>query len=242
MEENTVFTRRYDPSSEKIGPVRLREVWRYAGFPGGPGGEEKELLALMDRVTGQSEGIFRYAVCYRHCSLSWADDMPLLPFPSASKNLADCLRGSREIYMMAATIGIGIDRKIAAAQHTDPAAALLWQALGAERAEALCDAFCGEIREELAARGLVPTPRFSPGYGDLPLEAQPDFIRLLDTGRQIGVTLGEGLLMSPSKSVTAIFGARPPKEKEACGQAPDAAGCAACGAVSCSFRIQEEKQ
>jgi cobalamin-dependent methionine synthase I len=48
--------------------------------------------------------------------------------------------------------------------------------------------------------------RYSPGYGDLPLEMQREIIRALDCGRTIGVTLTESLLMQPSKSVTAVIG------------------------------------
>lgn len=49
-------------------------------------------------------------------------------------------------------------------------------------------------------------PRFSAGYGDLPLEVQKDIFRVLDCPRKIGLTLNDSLLMSPTKSVTAIVG------------------------------------
>ena len=49
-------------------------------------------------------------------------------------------------------------------------------------------------------------PRFSPGYGDLSLEVQKEIFSLLDCPRKIGVSLGDSLLMTPSKSVTAIIG------------------------------------
>jgi hypothetical protein len=77
------------------------------------------------------------------------------------------------------------------------------QALGSERVEALCDEFCRLMAIE-SKREL--RPRFSPGYGDLPLELQRDIFRLLEPSRRIGVVLNDSLLMSPSKSVTAIIG------------------------------------
>ena len=49
-------------------------------------------------------------------------------------------------------------------------------------------------------------PRFSPGYGDLPLSAQKNIFAVLDPERRIGLTLNSSLLMSPSKSVTAFVG------------------------------------
>ncbi|MBQ5601557.1 MAG: Vitamin B12 dependent methionine synthase activation subunit, partial [Clostridia bacterium] len=69
--------------------------------------------------------------------------------------------------------------------------------------EALCDAFCADIKKEYNT-GLEP--RFSPGYGDLPLSAQKNIFAVLDPERRIGLTLNSSLLMSPSKSVTAFVG------------------------------------
>jgi cobalamin-dependent methionine synthase I len=51
-------------------------------------------------------------------------------------------------------------------------------------------------------------PRFSPGYGDLPLELQTNLFKVLDCQHFIGLTLNDSMLMSPSKSVTAIVGLR----------------------------------
>ena len=59
------------------------------------------------------------------------------------------------------------------------------------------------------SRGLVPTRRYSPGYGDLPLSVQPALLDALDAGRRLGVTLTESLLMVPMKSVTAVVGIGP---------------------------------
>jgi len=52
----------------------------------------------------------------------------------------------------------------------------------------------------------VLKPRFSPGYGDLPLETQREIFDVLDCSRRIGLMLNDSLLMSPTKSVTAFVG------------------------------------
>ena len=77
------------------------------------------------------------------------------------------------------------------------------QAIGTERVEALCDAFQAEI----AAAETSIAPRFSPGYGDFPLDCQKDIFAVLDCG-SIGLTLNSNLFMTPSKSVTAVIGVR----------------------------------
>ena len=80
---------------------------------------------------------------------------------------------------------------------------MIFQAIGTERIESLCDTFCGEYSKE---KNVNLKPRFSPGYGDLSLETQKDIFIILDCPRKIGVTLNESFLMSPSKSVTAFVG------------------------------------
>ena len=78
---------------------------------------------------------------------------------------------------------------------------MIFQGIGAERIEALCDAFENMIKTD---KKIVP--RVSAGYGDIPLEMQRDIFAALDCPRKIGLTLNESLLMSPTKSVTAIIG------------------------------------
>ncbi len=238
MGDNTVYVRRYAPSEGEFSQVNEQEVWRYAGYRGGPGEGEDDLKGLLQDLIRECLPIFRYDVCYRRFPLGWDESgtRPGLPFHSNSLALARCLSGSTEAVMMAATIGIETDRRIARYERTHPTKALLLQALGAERVEALCDVFCHETGAKAAAKGCSLTARFSPGYGDLPLETQKEFVRLLDCSRQIGVSLNASLLMSPSKSVTAIFGIVP-GSRTAKDQEPGA-GCAMCEAINCAFRIE----
>ena len=117
---------------------------------------------------------------------------------SLSKNLSGC----KKIILFAATVGIGIDRLIMKYGKIYPVKGLMMQALGAERIEALCDAFVSEMEKT----GQKMRPRFSPGYGDLPLEFQKEIFAALAPEKNIGLTLSASCLMSPTKSVTAIIG------------------------------------
>lgn len=65
------------------------------------------------------------------------------------------------------------------------------------------------IAELADEAGVVPTKRFSPGFGDLPLELQPQVLAALDTGTLLGIHTGSTHLMTPMKSVTAIVGLKP---------------------------------
>lgn len=250
MDTATVYVKHYSRDDARLSSVDRGELWRYAGFPGGPSRAEKSgaggpaegaepdlgaadtgsrepLETLLEEVLEESRAIFRYDVCYIRFPLTWNGEEPVLLFPAQSRSLARCLSGSREAVMMAATVGLELDRRIARSERFSPSKALLLQALGAERVEALCDTFCSDFKAQVCPDGNTITRRFSPGYGDLPLETQTDFFRLLDCSRQIGVSLNTSLLMSPSKSVTAIFGIRPMTEDEMKQTGSAAAGSAA---------------
>jgi cobalamin-dependent methionine synthase I len=86
--------------------------------------------------------------------------------------------------------------------RSKPTRALIMQAIGTERVEALLDMLTEELKKEYGKL----RPRFSVGYGDAPLAAQREITARLDTARQIGVSLSDSLIMTPTKSVTAIIG------------------------------------
>lgn len=205
--DNVIFVKKYHlDDSELLATVNTREVLRYAGFMGELNVDNESMLSIMNEAINEAFDSFTYNVCYIRYPISWTDDKAKLLFDTESVKLFNCLKGSKEVIMFAATVGHDIDRLIARNQRMNMTKTLFLQAFGAERVEALCDTFCADIKKEVINEGLSLTPRFSPGYGDLPLDVQKDFFNLLDCNRKIGVSLNESLLMSPSKSVTAIFG------------------------------------
>ncbi len=102
------------------------------------------------------------------------------------------------------TLGAPFEAMQRTEEARDMARAVVLDACGSAWAEAGCDA----AEEEIAARfpGLYRTDRFSPGYGDLPLESQAWILRVLDAGRRLGVTETASHLLIPAKSVTAVIG------------------------------------
>lgn len=232
MNENTIFVRKYS-SSDEIFSINKREIWRYSGYLGITENVDAGLNGVLDEVIDELKNSFAFKVCYRRMNITWKNGMPELPFSSVSRDLAKCLDGSTEIILFAATIGLEIDRHIAKHQRFSPTKALLMQAYGAERVESLCNAFCDEIKSSVAKENLSCTSRFSPGYGDLPLDTQIDMFKLLDCNRQIGISLNKSLLMTPSKSVTAIFGLGE------CVKKARKHGCSECNNVECEFRSDD---
>ncbi len=182
-------------------PINKREIFRYLGARD----DAPEVSVLLDECLAQAEGLFTYKVCFCEVdALREGDDLILGSVKTNSEAIKKNLLGCDRAVVFAATVGISLDRLIARCSVRSPSKAVVFDAIGAERIEALCDAFCEDIGRE--SIGFKLRPRFSPGYGDFALEAQRDIFALLDCPRKIGLTLNESLLMSPSKSVTAIVG------------------------------------
>lgn len=179
-------------------PVNIREVLRYAKAPG------EDSLPGLQACIKECEKETSMKVCYDVLPITVTEAGVDFGFAYAdSALLAKNLSGCESALVFAATAGIRLDRIIEKYNRISPSKALICNSYGAERVESLCDRFCKEIKEE---SGMGSRPRFSPGYGDLPLDFQREIFRYLSPEKNAGITLNDSLLMSPSKSVTAIMG------------------------------------
>ena len=150
-------------------------------------------------VLGAAEG--RYVALTVQVTDNNGESLRLDGHPVESRALAKNLQGVSRAYLMAATLGVGVDRLLR--KYAQISGAEL--ALADGYASALCEALCDEVSGRLS-EGIVTRPRFSPGYGDFPLSEQRWLLDKLSAGRTLGITLGDSLLMTPVKSVSAVMG------------------------------------
>lgn len=205
-------------------PICKNEILRYAGCK-----QESDLpLGIIENCLNEARDMLTYKVCYLLLDINtFGDNCNFGAFSVKSKMLADNLNGCNKAVVFAATVGIGIDRIISKYSAVSPSKAVLFQAIGAERIEALCNTFCNDICDKT---GLYARPRFSPGYGDFDLSVQKDLFSVLNCQKLIGLTLTDSMLMSPTKSVTAIMGL---SEKP---QGKSYNKCKACENTDCAYR------
>jgi len=111
-----------------------------------------------------------------------------------------------EVWLMAATVGPAMDKLIRARLVNQPDEGVILDSCGAAAVEAAADQIQSELKLQADQEQKFITSRFSPGYGDLPLQIQKEFLNALDAGRKIGLSVTDSHLMTPSKSVTAIIG------------------------------------
>ena len=144
---------------------------------------------------------YKYAYVKVPVDLSEEDYVNLQFTKVKSKNLYKNLQGCDKAFVFAVTVGIGVDRLLARLNMMSQAKHFITDALSSAAVESYCD-----YVNELIQRDLKTKPRFSPGYGDLPLDIQPDILGVLSADKTLGITLNSSLLMTPVKSITAIMG------------------------------------
>lgn len=188
---------------EKVSPDEIfideREIWARLGGIGAL--EDDKIREIVAEIS-------------RDCSAAYvAGELPVLVnngscistggITIAGESFAKIASGSSRIIVLAATIGAGVDRLIRKKSATSVSEGFVYDAVASAMVEGLVN-----LATVRTTSGKEHTGRFSPGYGDMPLDLQGDIIALLDAGKRLGIMLGESKLMSPSKSVTAFIGVK----------------------------------
>lgn len=161
-----------------------------------------EDIALIPKCLNELKKVASFKYTCRFSDVNIKDGVITFDFGSVisgdlSKNLLGCSR----VCTLAITLGSQADRLIMKLSKTSPAEAFITDAAASAMAESLCDKV-----EELILGDIPHRPRFSPGYGDLPLDIQAPLLIFLNAEKGAGITLSKSLLMSPSKSITVIIG------------------------------------
>lgn len=210
--------------------ININDAFRYLGGHGKP---DNESGTALHKAAKEIQKTIHPRFVMKICDIDRRNGLSLAGtcLELTGKAIDALLHDSRQCAIFCATLGAETDALIRQWQIRDLAFATMLDACGSTAVESLCDIIDDELNSDYAAKGLYITDRFSPGYGDLPLGLQRDFCSVLDTGRKIGVSVGEGGLMIPMKSITAISGiANSPQKSRV-------TGCNGCIKLkSCEFR------
>ena len=181
------------------------EALRYMGCP--PEKADAPLRALVSGCAREVLAAARPRWAWRALGLTFGADGVrlegglLLPGHDLREHLAGCDRAA----VFCATLGAEVDGLVRRWERLDMGRALALDCSAAAAVEQMCDQI------ELELQGHFPGCsfpfRYSPGYGDLPLELQNPLLDLLDAPRRVGLCASASHILTPRKSVTAILGA-----------------------------------
>lgn len=184
-------------------------VYRLLGYRQGKTTLSEQMKALVDSLLSEALALINPVGTYlirKIRSRSEAIAFRRSKVVLRGQSIAALLRQSEAAVFMAVTIGSELEREMStqtAQGHLDRA--LVLDAIGSEAAEAAANALNARLITLARQTKRFLTTRFSPGYGDLPLEVQKDLHEELSL-TDLGITLTEKFLLFPQKTVTAILG------------------------------------
>lgn len=181
--------------------IPIPEIVRYALGTALPSPIPQEFLSLAQNAAQEV-----LSCCQPKYHLVRYPVQPLLDSFLTGEDIRRHLSGCSDCVLLCATLGSEVDALIRRTQVTDMAKTLWLDAAASAAIEQVCDEVQLDIAQRLE-RSL--TTRFSCGYGDLPLSAQPHFLSCLDARRKIGLHLSPSGMLVPIKSVTAVIGILP---------------------------------
>ncbi|MGO3372325.1 methionine synthase [Pseudolactococcus laudensis] len=189
-------------------PLEKSEVLRYLGYRC-----KQELTpdisALVDEMIMEVQNVSNARYLYQAYDFTLDEANHAIHLTNTdlvlqSKQLYSHLKHAKQVVLLAATLGIEVERQVRLYELSEMTKAFVLDAACVDYIEKICD--LAEVDIDSQFTDSVLNRRFSPGYGDLSLEVQPQFLKTLGADRQLGLTLTENYLMIPRKSVTAILG------------------------------------
>ncbi len=211
---------RYSASSIEIDPKEVAVYMSYFSAKA-----DESVNSLICDCTKEFLNSANFCACCVKVPVKIENGVDLGFMKVKSESLQKNLCGCDYAYILAATTGIEAHRLIERNGIISPLKGIVTDCVGS----AAIEDFCNKINLSLENPEFL-RPRFSPGYGDLPLECQRDIVEFLQTKKNIGMSLTESLMMVPVKSVTAIIGIG--KEKNKC----TGPGCMICQNDNCPYR------
>ena len=216
----------------------LSDVLRYIGMPKDK--VDEQIKQQVVETFNFLQGIVAPKFAYRKLTLSKGELLGEDVFFEntslvvKSRDLKKLFEHCESCYILAATLGQAVDKQIHLKQKLDRLDAVVLDACSSVLIDKICYDIEVELMEELEEDTYL-TMRFSPGYGDVPLDLSADILSLLDAPKRIGLTLTKSHMLLPSKSITAIIGISKKKENRQ-------KSCRNCNLVKqCMYRKRGER-
>ena len=187
--------------------INKEEVLRYLGYKGQD--IDENLNSTIEECREEIKKVITPRVVYSYKNIKLSDDgveVITTNLILKGKDIKEHLKNSTECVLMAVTLGNEVEKRTRLYEKTNLTKALILDACATTAVEEVCDIVENSVKEKAILDGMNITFRYSPGYGDLPLDVQNSFLRALDAQKKIGLTVSENNLLFPRKSVTAIIG------------------------------------
>lgn len=220
-----------------MGEIRRAEVLRYLGYDGQNMDEvlARRIDAIIERCEKEQRSYGMHAV-FPLSFLALPDGATVAKVLGTSlqlfeQSVLDYLDGATHCALIACTLGLRSEQTLRLLGMTSELDQVVYSCACSDLIERGADKVEAQVAFDAYRMGLYANYRFSPGFGDFSLSIQGEFLRVLAADKHLGISVTEGDLLIPCKSITAIVGLypKPPKTAEV--------GCGACARYSyCEIR------
>jgi cobalamin-dependent methionine synthase I len=199
--------------------VKREEMSRLLGY--GRSGLPERVEALLSEIEKQADELIEPRCAYRFLK---RHDLAHSPYLYHVDNTALCL----------VTIGAKLEAAVNEYKEKgELGRTLVLDTYGSAAAEATAEAANEIIERELSKKGLYCSQRFSPGYACWDVKEQSWILPVLES-EALGVTLTEGCMMVPRKSVSfAVTIADSPMDSR------HEHTCDSCGMIDCLYKLPD---
>lgn len=187
--------------------VNKDEVLRYLGYKNQI--IDKEMIQIIDECRELTLNVINPRCMYNKYNLDYENNEIIIKESDITlkgNDIIHLLKESKQCILCVATLGLEIERLIKLYSYKDIVRSVILDACATTAIEEVVDLIEIDIKLKLKDSKEDITWRYSPGYGDLPIETNRLILEVLKAQKNIGLTITNHNLLIPIKSVVAIMG------------------------------------
>ncbi|WP_291300468.1 vitamin B12 dependent methionine synthase [Desulfosporosinus sp. BICA1-9] len=182
------------------------EIYRRIGMPDADSKRSQNFKPVIEQMRLKALGLVEARCIYDYVPVSVSGTGEILLANKYPVNAATSFfEGAHKVMIAIQTIGFRLEEESARLfEEGEMLDGMVLDGCGTVALDEALELLRDMVVKQVIARGLQTGYNLCPGGFQIPLEAQKTLFTLLDGG-EIGVTLGEAMLMSPVKSHTLVI-------------------------------------
>ncbi len=186
--------------------IDTAEIYRRIGMPDADSQRSQNFKPAIEQMRLKALGLVEARCIYDYVPVKVTGPGEILlanQYPI--KAVTSFFEGAQEVLIAIQTIGFRLEEQSKGLfDEGEMLDGMVLDGCGTVALDEALELLRGMIVKQVLARGLQTGHNLCPGGSQIPLETQKILFSLLDGG-EIGITLGEGLVMSPVKSHTLMI-------------------------------------
>jgi len=186
--------------------LEISEIYRRIGMPDADSVRSQNFRPVIEEMRLKALGLIEARSIYDYVPVKVSGSGEILladQYPV--KAVTSFFEGAHEVLIAIQTIGFRLEKEsLRLSEEGEMLEGMVLDGCGTVALDEALELLRSMVVKDVLARGLQTGHNLCPGGYQIPLEAQKTLFTLLNGG-DIGITLGEAMLMSPIKSHTLVI-------------------------------------